>query len=124
MENPILNATRAAVAAAGVPEKEVNPLANLLFDLLDRAEAETPEEAAASEIDADDYYDFLESWDAGHRRFRKWVREKEVGYPVKLTNEGRRVCMHVVETTGWRDAFKSSNAELKGRASEAGEGPR
>lgn len=114
MENPILNATRAAVASAGVPAKEVEPLANLLFDLLDRAEAETPKEVAESEIDADDYYDFLDSWDAGHRRFRRWVLEKEVGYPVKLTKEGRRVCMHVVETTEWRDAFKSSNASLSG----------
>lgn len=114
MENQILNATQAAVAAAGVPQKEVNPLASLLFDLLDRAEADTPEEAAASEIDADDYYDFLESWNAGHRRFRKWVREKEVGCPVRLTKEGRRVFMHVVATTAWGDDFNSLNAEATG----------
>ena len=105
MENLLMKATRQAVAEAGVPEKEVNAVADWLFDLLDRTLAETEEEVVRDVVDADSYYDFLEGWRAGHRRFRKWVRESEVGEPVKLTKEGQRVCRHVIATTPWREAF-------------------
>lgn len=108
MTNLIVDATRSAVANAGVPEKDVTPLTDLLFDLLDRSDAETLEELLVSEIDTDDYYDFLYSWDAGHRRFRKWISETEVGCPVKLTKEGRRVCRLILSIPEWANVFSSN----------------
>jgi len=60
--------------------------------------AGSADEAVASSMSSDDYYDFLEGHCIGHRRLRRWINEKRVGESVRLTKEGRRVAMCITRS--------------------------
>ncbi|TPG50692.1 hypothetical protein EAH75_04435 [Rhodanobacter glycinis] len=76
----------------GVADDVAGPLCAFIITLLEQQGddgAENFDGAVLGAMSADDYYDHLEGWCCGHRKFRKWICEKRAGEGVYLTKAGR-----------------------------------